>query len=146
METTVSIRASLQQRGERRVEDFQIEEIFVSIRASLQQRGERADGSDLPAARSFNPRLTSAARRTLSGKRKGSQNRVSIRASLQQRGEHFGCSQRRPGRLVSIRASLQQRGEHAYNHLYHHLSSGFNPRLTSAARRTIVFPTAAVPH
>src|SRR6266540_4051405 len=138
-----------------------LDERIVSIRASLQQRGElsrrifrRSD------ARRFNPRLTSAARRTryvavLNRRPTG----VSIRASLQQRGErrramsslsisafqsapHFsseanaiGCERfgrnrmfqsaphfsseanaRRHGpagnfRGVSIRASLQQRGE-----------------------------------
>ncbi len=81
----------------------------------------------------FNPRLTSAARRTSALRASYASVEVSIRASLQQRGEHRVCRflplhlfqsaphfsseanlpcfpvRRRPG--VSIRASLQQRGE-----------------------------------
>src|SRR6266508_4369261 len=60
---------------------------------------------------SFNPRLTSAARRTDWSVAKGRTCLVSIRASLQQRGElrdHFAA---KFYSCVSIRASLQQRGE-----------------------------------
>src|SRR6266540_4254824 len=163
-----------------------LDERIVSIRASLQQRGElsrrifrRSD------ARRFNPRLTSAARRTryvavLNRRPTG----VSTRASLQQRGErrramsslsisafqsapHFsseanaiGCERfgrnrmfqsaphfsseanhtasrsRDASSLVSIRASLQQRGERAVKLEAGNGNDCFNPRLTSAARRT----------
>jgi len=60
----VSIRASLQQRGEHASGDHLSDKLRVSIRASLQQRGERA----------VEPASESEAE-------------VSIRASLQQRGE-----------------------------------------------------------
>ncbi len=107
----VSIRASLQQRGEPR-KDKQIEshtfqsaphfsseandftygygagESYVSIRASLQQRGEPHDGTASAwRTRCFNPRLTSAARRTYYSIPRRNRPGVSIRASLQQRGE-----------------------------------------------------------
>src|SRR6266545_1330952 len=107
----VSIRASLQQRGELdRVDHLPFLPV-VSIRASLQQRGERLFERLIPCFSGFNPRLTSAARRTLRAHRVSWEIHVSIRASLQQRGERnrpFG-----PGlhSLVSICASLQQRGE-----------------------------------
>src|SRR6266545_3711170 len=108
----------------------------VSIRASLQQRGEH-------------------------GGRPGQWRRraVSIRASLQQRGEHNRTRHSHSPNRVSIRASLQQRGEpstrngcllFAWFQSAPHFSSeanassfgstsiptSFNPRLTSAARRT----------
>jgi len=67
----------------------------------------------LPARHcSFNPRLTSAARRTTPLIRFGLTIAVSIRASLQQRGE---LKEQEPIELLKWR---------------------FNPRLTSAARRT----------
>src|SRR6266540_2664564 len=84
---SVSIRASLQKRGElRRLWPLDAKQI-VSIRASLQQRGELRDH--------FAAKFYSC---------------VSIRASLQQRGELIESL---PSVLieVSIRASLQQRGE-----------------------------------
>jgi len=60
----------------------------VSIRASLQQRGERAIAQAFSVSGiSFNPRLTSAARRTRLVASGNLQPQVSIRASLQQRGE-----------------------------------------------------------
>src|SRR6266508_3173959 len=69
-QATVSIRASLQQRGERFAKRRVKPNISVSIRASLQQRGERAEllqaGLRAGQIESFNPRLTSAARRTAS--------------------------------------------------------------------------------
>ncbi len=87
--------------------------IHVSIRASLQQRGELT--------------LLILARNFLS---------VSIRASLQQRGERLvdKAAEARP--MVSIRASLQQRGEPLHSFPAHFQKGSFNPRLTSAARRT----------
>src|SRR6266545_485720 len=85
----------------------------VSIRASLQQRGEH-------------------------GGRPGQWRRraVSIRASLQQRGERRHPLGALLFRQVSIRASLQQRGEQARARQTRIWFSSFNPRLTSAARRT----------
>jgi len=61
----------------------------------------------------FNPRLTSAARRTCPWRAGHIGGRVSIRASLQQRGERVINFPTSLDDLVSIRASLQQRGEHA---------------------------------
>src|SRR6266540_1990960 len=111
---SVSIRASLQKRGElRRLWPLDAKQI-VSIRASLQQRGELRDH--------FAAKFYSC---------------VSIRASLQQRGELIESL---PSVLieVSIRASLQQRGEPAHYPIQVPWYSSFNPRLTSAARRTSV--------
>src|SRR6266508_3949456 len=59
----------------------------------------------------FNPRLTSAARRTLFDLFRLMLHKVSIRASLQQRGELICWIQSANKYVVSIRASLQQRGE-----------------------------------
>src|SRR6266508_3912418 len=85
----------------------------VSIRASLQQRGEPlARLFWRQGSRRFNPRLTSAARRTDPARVAGA----------------LG--------VVSIRASLQQRGEPPYPAPLLRLQARFNPRLTSAARRT----------
>src|SRR6266540_1759284 len=62
----VSIRASLQQRGELKCLRSSRRNSFVSIRASLQQRGEHSIGGGVDInIKSFNPRLTSAARRTI---------------------------------------------------------------------------------
>ena len=61
--------------------------------------------------RRFNPRLTSAARRTQVYRYIRRSNRVSIRASLQQRGEQYIIMAMMIKDPVSIRASLQQRGE-----------------------------------
>src|SRR6266498_71877 len=131
----------------------------VSIRASLQQRGEPIQQRAPIFSTSFNPRLTSAARRTnelihnlscvafqsaphFSSEanpvvKRGRPRKVafqsaphfsseanhfsifdmsfhrwvSIRASLQQRGERQLTAQVLWAKLVSIRASLQQRGE-----------------------------------
>jgi len=183
----VSIRASLQQRGEPLRDILLKLLIYVSIRASLQQRGEHViSDRDTAESRGFNPRLTSAARRTDLVRESLLLCFVSIRASLQQRGELGGVAvaayfiysfnprltsaarRTRCGllfyapRKVSIRASLQQRGEHesrlirsAYFKFQSapHFSSeanirrrpvdqvpaGFNPRLTSAARRTLPY-------
>src|SRR6266540_3839635 len=84
----------------------------VSIRASLQQRGELYD--DRPWVEVLI---------------------VSIRASLQQRGEPPVMARNHVCRTVSIRASLQQRGEHSSLYANKQVIC-FNPRLTSAARRT----------
>src|SRR6266498_1251483 len=85
----VSIRASLQQRGERQLTAQVLWAKLVSIRASLQQRGELIWWVQVVY-----------------------KNVVSIRASLQQRGELICWIQSANKYVVSIRASLQQRGEH----------------------------------
>src|SRR6266545_1827125 len=132
----VSIRASLQQRGELdRVDHLPFLPV-VSIRASLQQRGERLFERLIPCFSGFNPRLTSAARRTPRSVCFTQTTSVSIRASLQQRGERAPRNQRADSLSVSIRASLQQRGEPNGWSIPHRLHRSFNPRLTSAARRT----------
>src|SRR5215475_5835337 len=64
----------------------------------------------------FNPRLTSAARRTEFVMLDHHEVRVSIRASLQQRGEHDLNFEIFEESQVSIRASLQQRGELGHSH------------------------------
>src|SRR6266540_2392675 len=110
----------------------------VSIRASLQQRGEPTDRNKFAYdLSSFNPRLTSAARRTQWECREGDQHLVSIRASLQQRGEPPPLDGLAHHLTVSIRASLQQRGERRAESGFPSGLSCFNPRLTSAARRTL---------
>ena len=110
----------------------------------------------------FNPRLTSAARRTSAFQAAIQIFRVSIHASPQQRGEPPNESRHESqAARVSIHASPQQRGERgsvgadrnrgSEFQSTPHLSSeanlllppplrvkaGFNPRLTSAARRTM---------
>src|SRR6266540_1059179 len=158
----VSIRASLQQRGEQILLSSLALRRFVSIRASLQQRGEpnqpttegmmlkfqsaphfsseanRGHANTSTGQQGFNPRLTSAARRTQRIEERSSWRLVSIRASLQQRGELIPCPFYLIVKEVSIRASLQQRGELIAATVKGE-SSSFNPRLTSAARRTPVF-------
>jgi len=109
----VSIRASLQQRGERKSQScryrkaysFQsaphfsseanlsaasynlLSDVFQSAPhfSSEANRRQRESERNL---RSFNPRLTSAARRTSGAGSTFFAKKVSIRASLQQRGEH----------------------------------------------------------
>src|SRR6266508_356679 len=135
IERNVSIRASLQQRGERHGskrcllgDEFQSAPHFSS-EANWRVR------SKVRPIRGFNPRLTSAARRTNCRHRQ--------RRILEfQSAPHFSSeanSRLRVGSIrssnVSIRASLQQRGELAQAALLPGLSC-FNPRLTSAARRT----------
>jgi len=85
----------------------------------------------------FNPRLTSAARRTYQTAANGN-DRVSIRASLQQRGEHllWAVSAVEMGfnpRLTSAARRTSTRDGEPIKRL---VEMGFNPRLTSAARRT----------
>ena len=155
----VSIRASLQQRGERARANEEIGRYQVSIRASLQQRGEPPTRLPIPARAAFqsaphfsseaneirirdesrqarfNPRLTSAARRTRRHVEVDRRTCVSIRASLQQRGE--------PG---YGRPDASRTGFQSAPHFSSEANAGtrepyrrvrsFNPRLTSAARRT----------
>src|SRR6266511_1555782 len=93
--------------------------------------------SAINACASFNPRLTSAARRT--------QNKAPLLVHPYrfQSAPHFSSEANLllsifayPFQKVSIRASLQQRGEHVISDRDTAESRGFNPRLTSAARRT----------
>src|SRR6266511_4110620 len=135
----VSIRASLQQRGEPVCDILLKLLIYVSIRASLQQRGEL--GGVAVAAYfiySFNPRLTSAARRTRCGLLFYAPRKVSIRASLQQRGEH-------ESRLIRSAYFKFQSAPHFSSEAnirrrpVDQVPAGFNPRLTSAARRTLPY-------
>src|SRR6266511_506125 len=137
--------------------------ISVSIRASLQQRGERVGAAAIisPVAFQSAPHFSSEANARRSGYRAPTKEfqsaphfsseandvlyfaaavsfSVSIRASLQQRGERFRERHERQSREVSIRASLQQRGEPAHYPIQVPWYSSFNPRLTSAARRTSV--------
>jgi len=111
----------------------------VSIRASLRQRGEptyRRRGLDLYVR--FNPRLTSAARRTRL------RTTDLIMPLMFQSAPHFGSEANHlvcvaedvDSARVSIRASLRQRGEPELSYSSTCLDVRFNPRLTSAARRT----------
>src|SRR6266511_3769972 len=136
----VSIRASLQQRGEPEIRASVILRARVSIRASLQQRGE------LKCLRSSRRNSFVSIRASL--QQRGEQQllsnvflfvHVSIRASLQQRGEQLRSLKSRRVRMVSIRASLQQRGEPISLDVALLLITRFNPRLTSAARRTLCY-------
>ena len=83
----VSIRASLQPRGERIKPCTNSFVVNVSIRASLQPRGELSKCGFFIGFNRFNPRLASAARRTTKQSEFFSLLSVSIRASLQPRGE-----------------------------------------------------------
>jgi len=138
--SSVSIRASLRQRGEPSTSSpskspssrFQSAPHFgseanpsitspligMSSFQSAPHFGSEANPGrncrDHKAGRCFNPRLTSAARRTPTLTAIYGGTKVSIRASLRQRGEPF--MRTRPSSL----------------------SASFNPRLTSAARRTSV--------
>ncbi len=132
----VSIRASLQQRGEQLATSLKISAVDVSIRASLQQRGEhpRDLWGDPEWWFQSAPHFSSEAN-VLTPKVRGPETFVSIRASLQQRGELFSWSYISANSWVSIRASLQQRGERRRCSIQSR-KTRFNPRLTSAARRT----------
>jgi len=132
--------------------------IAVSIRASLQQRGEPRSISFVCCRSRFNPRLTSAARRTRSAERLISELPVSIRASLQQRGEPFRDSNVLVDALFQSAPHFSSEANTvplsaaqiiAFQSAPHFSSEAnprrgrdrpgvlrFNPRLTSAARRT----------
>ena len=84
----------------------------VSIRASLQQRGERFIAQMRTLKKGFNPRLTSAARRTCSARAWVLKNKVF------QSAPHFSSEANEFSSTVSAHVEC------------------FNPRLTSAARRT----------
>src|SRR6266542_934351 len=112
------------------------------------------------SATCFNPLLTSAARRTSNSGRFGSvlmfqstphpsgkanisskalvryEMVVSIHASPQRQGEQIRQVLYKRNILVSIHASPQRQGELRNNIALHLFSECFNPRLTSAARRT----------
>src|SRR6266542_388610 len=126
----------------------------VSIRASLQQRGEHAGTWKLIAGpvfqsaphfrseanpgmedqmrreQGFNPRLTSAARRTQELGSRIAEFEVSIRASLQQRGEQAGKSP------LNFSSSAFQSAPH--------FSSEANGSIISTSRRSRSFQSA--PH
>src|SRR6266498_265835 len=108
---------------------------------------------------SFNPRLTSAARRTLFDLFRLMLHKVSIRASLQQRGErnydvanvgmivfqsapHFSSEANLFGNATASAPLQFQSAPHFSSEANNSIDKirlddcGFNPRLTSAARRT----------
>src|SRR6266540_2630938 len=132
----VSIRASLQQRGELDLPCICELPPEVSIRASLQQRGEPCRGSERAVRTGFQsaPHFSSEAN-TPTTIYITIYRAVSIRASLQQRGER-SCSPPPPSPIefqsaphFSSEANLTRCFAVVHN-------SRFNPRLTSAARRT----------
>src|SRR6266511_4239581 len=85
---------------------------LVSIHASPQRQGELWLDSCFHSQRiCFNPRLTSAARRTGSGARSPHSTTVSIHASPQRQGEQKSTVKEKPGKSVSIHASPQRQGE-----------------------------------
>ncbi len=113
-----------------------LNEVEVSIHASLQQRGERFSPMPGRMPNCFNPRLTSAARRTGNLSPTVGVGDVSIHASLQQRGEprHVAenlCCRRFNPRLTSAARRTRLSSSRCI------LKTSFNPRLTSAARRTL---------
>src|SRR6266508_3695395 len=99
-----------------------------SISTKFQSAPHFSSEANLPSKRNFsslvgfNPRLTSAARRTYLFAVLRRNPPVSIRASLQQRGERQIQCKAKMSRLVSIRASLQQRGERRLRCLLPHLN------------------------
>src|SRR6266542_3978769 len=157
----VSIRASLQQRGAL-IESLPSVLIEVSIRASLQQRGERAAHASIispeavqsaphfsseanhyqPATYSHLARFQSAPH--FSSEANAYQVLFCLLKERFQSAPHFS-SEANPltirfksrGIRVSIRASLQQRGERRSPEWARQIRKSFNPRLTSAARRTV---------
>src|SRR6266540_668881 len=107
----------------------------VSIRASLQQRGEPIQQRAPIFSTSFNPRLTSAARRT---------NELihNLSCVAFQSAPHFSSEANPVVKRGRPRKVVFQSAPHfssEANHRYVISSSpipSFNPRLTSAARRT----------
>jgi len=109
---------------------------YVSIRASLQQRGEHCRGLGVLAAEKFQSRLTSAARRTsstslLAASLIGFNPRLTSAARrTSHRRKRRSCASGFNPRLTSAaRRTWRMRALPAY-------LRSFNPRLTSAARRT----------
>src|SRR6266508_867973 len=85
--------------------------------------------------RRFNPRLTSAARRTKYESVMSHAKRVSIRASLQQRGEHAGTWKLIAGPVFQSAPHFSSEANPGMED-QRRREQRFNPRLTSAARRT----------
>jgi len=129
---------------------------YVSIRASLRQRGEPTFSSALGNTRAFQsaPHFGSEANRDNPVVPACVSYAVSIRASLRQRGEPLNFPAFPLFVNVSIRASLRQRGEPPYCAAGYPRAPCFNPRLTSAARRTRLtvqesaagYPFQSAPH
>src|SRR6266540_1037489 len=157
----VSIHASPQRQGEQIRQVLYKRNILVSIHASPQRQGELRNNIALHLfSECFNPRLTSAARRTPRDAALYNSPDVSIHASPQRQGEHYAemqigrfqrvsihASPQRQGEqmrirefewkeYVSIHASPQRQGEPDNRAAVFVRNMGFNPRLTSAARRT----------
>src|SRR6266540_646779 len=134
----VSIHASPQRQGEQIRQVLYKRNILVSIHASPQRQGELLYNIALHLfSECFNPRLTSAARRTPRDAALYNSPDVSIHASPQRQGEHYAEMQIGRFQRVSIHASPQRQGE-LVKWCWMELSRlSFNPRLTSAARRTI---------
>src|SRR6266536_2691982 len=89
------------------------------------------------ASTRFNPRLTSAARRTEEIGRIAPEGDVSIRASLQQRGEPvLAAVANFLGRFQSA-PHFSSEANVGLIEIEGRFGEGFNPRLTSAARRTL---------
>src|SRR6266540_207086 len=108
---------------------------LVSIHASPQRQGERHHFPARLLAEGFNPRLTSAARRTsaLFGGRVTASSFNPRLTSAARRTSRAGITGSQEG--VSIHASPQRHGEKISEALKV-VDKSFNPRLTSAARRT----------
>src|SRR6266545_2819479 len=132
----VSIHASPQRQGERHHFPARLlAEGFNPRLTSAARRTFTLFGGRFTAS-CFNPRLTSAARRTSRAGITGSQEGVSIHASPQRQGEQISFKFLSKTFDVSIHASPQRQGEPQREALKV-VDKSFNPRLTSAARRTL---------
>src|SRR6266540_3962743 len=139
----VSIHASPQRQGERHHFPARLlAEGFNPRLTSAARRTSALFGGRVTAS-SFNPRLTSAARRTSRAGITGSQEGVSIHASPQRQGEQISFKFLSKTFDVSIHASPQRQGEPQREALKV-VDKSFNPRLTSAARRTSFFVVIAL--
>src|SRR6266540_2260770 len=132
----VSLRASLQQRGERAGRKVSLDNIAVSIRASLQQRGEPGARQHFYWSTRFQsaPHFSSEANSidlwfTSSNVTFQSAPHFSSEANATDRREVFLATCFNP-RLTSA-----ARRTHSMSFLFN-CQRSFNPRLTSAARRT----------
>src|SRR6266511_2630774 len=133
----VSIHASPQRQGElrRQLHGFVIA-MFQST-PHLSGKANAGRGCGLTFVLGFNPRLTSAARRTQSAEVEALPPEVSIHASPQRQGERRNIVRLLQVKLVSIHASPQRQGEPQNDGQNREQLLRFNPRLTSAARRTL---------
>src|SRR6266511_2515470 len=128
--TCVSIRASLQQRGEPGYGRPDASRTGFQSAPHFSSEANAGTREPYRRVRSFNPRLTSAARRTGTANEIAITNGVSIRASLQQRGEHAGKSP------LNFSSSAFQSAPH--------FSSEANGSIISTSRRSRSFQSA--PH